>query len=273
MPTIEVTPAKTESLYPKAPDTLNKFIADIGNVFFEKSGASDIEDSGNGDDWKRNEASLVLTYLFNSNLRDNIKTQLETKQDPKLIDPKEVFGNLAQLKTYIFILASDPHKHYNLSYYNEKLNDLSDFAVRAYKFFNNIFTLMQTLVKLIDFSKFHDNLYVSIDKFLLIGYNKTKNELTFDVNVKKFDSLLHVRKSTMIGLGLQNFDSVIYYRECNFTEDKVKDKEDNIYADNVMDTSDDGESKAPVMKGDEESTGLFLGDEVTKMATLFGLSR
>lgn len=242
MPTTEKKPAKTESLYPKAPDTLNKFIADIGNVFDKKSETSYSDDAENGDDWKRNEASLVLTYLFDTKLRDNIKTQLDTRQDPKLINPKEVFGNLAQLKTFIFILASDPHKHYNLSYYNEKLKDLSDFAVRAYKFLDNVFNLTQALVKLIDFSKFHDKLYVSIDKFLLIGYNKTKNELTFDVNVKKFDSLLHVRKSTMIGLGLQNFDSVIYYRECNLPKE------------------DDGSK-------------LFLEDEVSNMATLFGLSR
>lgn len=242
MPTTEGKPTKTESIHPKAPDTLNKFIADIGNVFDKKSGTSYIEDSENSDDWKRNEAGLVLSYLCNSDLRENISKQLDAHKDPNLIDPKDVFGNLAQLKTFIFILASDPHKHYNLSYYHEKLKDLSNFAVRAYKFMDNVFNLMQTLVKLIDFSKFHANLYVSIDKFLLIGYDKDRNELTFDINIKKFNSLLHVRESNSIGLGLQNFDSVIYYRECELPKEV-------------------------------EGSKLFLGDKVTNMATLFGLSR
>lgn len=272
MPTTKEKPAKTESLYPKVPGTLNKFIADIGNVFVEKSGVSDIEDSENIDDWKRNEAIQVLSYLFNSDLRDNITKLLDAHKEPKLIDPKEVFGNLAQLKTFIFILASDPHKHYNLSYYNEKLKDLSYFAVRAYKFLENVFNLIQTLVKLIDFSKFHDNLYISIDKFLLIGYDKGRNELTFDVNVKMFDSLLYVSKSNKIGLGLQNFKSVIYYRECEMhQENHIKNIADKTAEGKSKDTEGQEAPKPPTNKGEEGPSRLFLEEEVKKMATLFGL--
>lgn len=269
MPTTKKNPSKTKSLSPKAPSTIEALIDSVLNdILLKAHNMTDSEKDSRIDrsSWKREDVYKILHALWNDTLRKEIK-----KLSPKYFgkDTTEVlFDQYNQLKSFIFILASDPHKHYNLSYYNNKIKELSNQAIRANRFIDDVFLLLQTLIKLIDFSKFHDNLYVSIDKFLLIGYNKQKNELTFDVNVKKFDSLLHVRQSNKLGLGLLNFDSVIYYRECELPkEDEIKEEK------STESKATKGRSKTKELDKTSKQylSQFYLGVEIGNMATLFGL--
>lgn len=260
MSTKEKTPSRTRIKYPKAPTTIDDLVDEIINALSKEPATSETDYSSNiiDDDWKRYEASLVLSYLFNSQLRD----KLNAIKGDKKTDSKEVFGDESQLKAFVFLLASDPYKHYNLSYYNEKLKELSDLAIRANKFLQNAFDLIHTLVRLIDFTKFHKNLYVTIDRFLLVGYDESTNKLTYNIDVKKFDSLLNVRKNDIIGLGLNNFKSVFYYRDY-----KVLDDGNTVEGKEAI--------KIPAVGRGEEKDPLklFLGIAVEEMGTLYNLLR
>lgn len=258
---------------PKIPASLDEFIVDLINELSNPTKAGietevEAEISKDPDGWKKEEAYFIFSYLVGSSIRNEIKKfRDQGKSDTEISN--ELFRNNPLLKPYIFILSSDSFKHYNKGYYNEKIHDLAELAIRANKFISLAYKVVKALPEVVDFTKLPEGYYVAINKFILIGYDSKRKSLKYDIDINQWKHFAEV-KGNRIGVGIQSRNNLIYYREI-----PVADNQESLdsHSDDNKEAEKNSGLKASGGKSVADADGERIATELELMAYLLKISK